>query len=140
MSDCNKSIPTYMADGTRVRNHSLAAVEHLLEQDRVTVERKRNGTISRAYFRPTDQQQNPLNGNPIIKRFRRGAVYSSMTTIGEVRLWQLHKLPASRDAFRAVERSVLQKECAPIVSIDAFRESAKNVKRNDGHSRRRSAA
>lgn len=140
-----RRIPTYTADGARLRDYSLASIERLLEQERVTVQRAPTGVILCASFRPTDERQNPLPGrNPVAKKVHRGTYYSSLKSDGNSRVWQLHKLPTSRDfehlygrprnrreselfaraVFRSVERSVMREKTAPVIAIDDFKKAS----------------
>jgi hypothetical protein len=119
------SIPTYSADGKRLRDYSLSAIQSLFQQGRVTLEHGRKGRICRAYFRATDSQQNAVGTNPIVKRPHAGTHYSFVGQVGSARLWQFQELPDSREPFRAVERSVTLRRLAPVIAIDSFRKRSK---------------
>lgn len=135
------SIRTYSAAGVPLRKYSLSSIKYLLRQQRITVERGRDGRIKAAHFRATDDRQEPIGRNPILKRPHRGTYYSRIKQVGDTRLWQHKKLPTARDleylfgtvesrrdqdlilraAFQSVERSVMHRHSRAPVAIHAFK-------------------
>src|SRR3954452_6607394 len=75
-------IPTYSADGHRIRNHSLTAIERLLELRKILVKRNHRGVIVAANFLP-QSSANPSRKSPHV-----GTQYSLLNRVGDVRLWQ----------------------------------------------------
>jgi hypothetical protein len=65
-----QSIPTYSAEGRRLRDYSVAKVEDLLSRSMVVVERKRNGHIKCAHLRPSS------GASPVRKTAHMGQHYS----------------------------------------------------------------
>lgn len=141
----DKTVPTYAADGRRLRSYTLEAIERLVKLDLVAVQRNRHGRIVLANFRPVD------GANPIRTTAHLGTKYSfnehlpSGLTAWKHRallrderalaatLGELADDPADADlfirrVFRAVPLSCLtQSEGAPakVVSIDAGRRKRK---------------
>jgi hypothetical protein len=64
------SVPTFAADGRRLRNRTPESIEHLLALSLVVVERGRKDRIRAAFFRPTD------GATPVKPRAHMGTKYS----------------------------------------------------------------
>jgi hypothetical protein len=63
-------IPTYAADGRRLRDYPESSIQRLLALDKVTVTYKRKGKIACAFFRPLD------GANPLRRSAHVGTRYS----------------------------------------------------------------
>jgi hypothetical protein len=142
------SIPTFGADGRRLRSYSLPAVERLLSLSKVVVRRNRRGRITSACFRPTD------GANPLRLTALMGTRYSYQQQLDEHRAWSHRRLIQRQDVealmgeelldeveidvyvravFRAVPLSVMRRDPrktpldrvpAKVVSIDSGRKPA----------------
>jgi hypothetical protein len=84
-------IPTWRADGSRFRDFSLEAIEHLERLSKVVVKRSRRGKVLAAHFRPTDGS-NPLRATATL-----GQRYHVLEHAGNYRLWQHRRLIPSQD-------------------------------------------
>lgn len=133
------TVPTYSADGKRLRNYSLASIESLLVSDRVAVERNRKGEITCATMRPADKS------NPILKSAHMGQSYSFLQNLPSGhRAWSHSRLLDEseltsegiadaekfvRDIFFAVPASVsrIEKPLAPVISIEEYRNRSKRL-------------
>ena len=65
-----KTVPTYAADGRRLRSYTLEAIERLLQLDLIAVQRNRAGRIVTAHFRDGG------GANPIRNSAHMGQNYS----------------------------------------------------------------
>lgn len=65
------TVPTFAADGRRLRNYTPEAIEHLLSLSLVAVERGRKDRIKCAFFRPTS------GASPVRPKAHMGTKYSS---------------------------------------------------------------
>jgi len=104
-------IPTFAADGRRLRNRSLQSVENLLALSMVVVRRGRRGQILAAQFRP-------LSGaNPLRHSALSGTRYSFHGQ-GAMRMVWSHRdhMGAAESDFQAVPLS-----CSKVVSIETGR-------------------
>lgn len=146
-----KKIPTFAADGKRLRAYSPDAIERLLSLSLVVVIRNRKGRILRAHFRPTD------GANPLRASCNMGQRYYFLEHVGDHKVYSHTPLIAAEDAaelngqtpeeldryirniFRAVPLSVMQQRVAPtptpkakVVDIGEYRKrtrTAQGVKR-----------
>ena len=97
-----RKIPTYAADGRRLRDYSLAAIERL-ESLSLVVVRRLNGRIRCALFRGL------MGANPLRATAHAGTRYSFLRRSGEVRLWehaplvQRQEIEALFEGARSVE-------------------------------------
>jgi hypothetical protein len=86
-----RKIPTFAADGRRLRAYSLAAIEHLLSLSKVVVRRDERGRITVAQFRG-------LGGmNPLRQTAHAGTRYSFLVRCGDHKAWEHKDLLSSRD-------------------------------------------
>ena len=133
------TIPTFSADGKRLRNYSLASIEKLLEQDRMAVERNRAGKITCATMRPADRS------NPIATTAHMGQSYSFLEHLpsghcawSHSRLLDASEATAEgiadaeafvRNVFMQVPNSIaaVERKLAPVICIDEFRRKAKRL-------------
>lgn len=84
-------IPTYAADGRRLRAYSLEAIEHLLSLSKVVVRRNAHGRIKVAQFRGL------AGANPLRSTAHAGTKYSFLVQNISTRSWQHKDLISSRD-------------------------------------------
>ncbi len=141
-------IPTFAADGRRLRNYSVESVERLSNLHLITVVRAgRKGAIVSAHFR------SPGGASAIKRTAHLGQKYSYLARIGQSRLWQHQPLLQRTDRrqleadtaddraaaelyirgiFRAVPLSCLQHQPgtsthpgAKVVPIDSLRPAKK---------------
>jgi hypothetical protein len=126
-------IPTYAADGRRLRNYSPDEINHLLSLSLVVVRRNQRGQIRVAQFRGQG------GANPLRRTAHLGTRYAFL---GEARVWKHRRLLQSQDVeylfgepdnlaeaelfvqavFRAVPLSCLKREKpakAKVIPIDA---------------------
>lgn len=134
------TIPTYAADGRRLRSYTPSAVARLISLDQIVVECNRKGKIVCATFRPAS------GANPIRKTAHLGQHYSFREALpsghhcwkhsnvltrreaGELAGHDLEKVEGDRfirTVFWAVPLSILQRQekatAAKMVSIDRGR-------------------
>jgi hypothetical protein len=124
-------IPTFAADGRRLRPYSLRAIECLLAQHRVAVERNHLGVIVRATLRPVDEGRNPIGVAPVLLQPKAGTRYSFEIRCGDRKIWQHHRVP-ERAAFECVPASIMRtqpKQRANVISIDRLKRRASTSER-----------
>ena len=142
-----KTIATYAADGSRLRDYPLSSIEYLLAKDAITVRRNVRGEIRKAFFRPT------LNTSALLKTAHLGQSYSyeqllpsghhawkhrEFITPEQVLELENEGIEATdverfiQQTFCAVKLSVLARSTklpANVVAIDAFPEKRAAVRK-----------
>ena len=149
-------VPTYAANGRRLFDHTVAAIERLLVLSRVVVKKSRKGKILAATYRP-------LSGaSPIAKTAHRGTRYSYWAHINEVHVWTHRRMIQAQDleylmgempddpeeaerfvqaVFRAVPLSCMPKRPkAKVVSIESGRKHPIRLRTNRTNLSERKAA
>lgn len=84
-------IPTFAADGRRLRPYSVGQIERLLARDAVVVRRNARGKILCAQFRA-------INGaNPLRGSIHMGTVYSFEQHVNDSYVWSHRRLLQSQE-------------------------------------------
>ena len=98
-------VPTYAADGRRLRSYSLSAIERLHKMSMVAVRRNRYGKIVAAFFRHSD------GANPILCSAHTGTRYSDLVRVGpDTRAWQLRGFIQRQDLEAVLGEKLATKE------------------------------
>jgi hypothetical protein len=96
----NPNIPTFAADGRRLRNSSPEAVERLLAREQIVVRRNRRGRIICAQFREDN------GANPLRKTAHMGTHYSFEEHVNDCYVWRHKPLPQPQTAARMMGEEV----------------------------------
>lgn len=91
-------IPTFAADGRRLRPHTARALEHLYSLSRVVVRRNAKGRILVARYRDAE------GGHPLRLSALGGTRYSSKNNTTKV--WEHKQLPTGDEAAAAMGEKV----------------------------------
>ncbi len=79
-------VPAFSADGSRIRDYSRSAAEHLVGGSFASPTLSARGVILAIHFRDID------GGTPFRATSSEAQAYSFIAQIGQVRLWQLKAL------------------------------------------------
>jgi hypothetical protein len=96
----NTSIPTFAADGRRLRNYSPEAIERLLIRGMIVVRRNKRGRIICAQFREDN------GANPLRQTAHMGSNYSFEEHCGDAYVWQHKPLMKPQTAARLMGEEV----------------------------------
>jgi hypothetical protein len=121
------TIPTYSADGTRLRDYSSAAVERLCNRGAMVVERNKRGRIVAATFRP-DKADRHSRSNPVRASIPVGTYYSYEESIADkYYVWQHRELVEARELRQlfgdGVEREAFLRTVFLAVPVSCLRPS-----------------
>lgn len=108
--ETEKRIPTYSADGSRLRPYTASAIAHLLSLSAIVVRKNRAGSIVVAQFRSASGAH-PMRNSALC-----GTRYSFLERIHESRMWS-HRVLVPRPSLEELE------ELAGKVNDEAARES-----------------
>ncbi len=87
----NRIVPTFAANGKRLRNHSAAHVEQLEQRGVVQLSRTAKGRIKACQF------LTGLGANPVQKTANTGTVYSFYNRVGDAQLWEHRQMVQRQD-------------------------------------------
>jgi hypothetical protein len=108
-SKTEKRVPTYAADGRRLRDYVPSAVEHLFKLSLVVVRRNKSGRVVLAQFRGVG------GANPLRATALAGTRYSFIERLHESRCWS-HRRLLPREAVE----NLLGKPVEDAVTLDRY--------------------